>query len=282
MKLKLNPTQQITCLLLIFAIGAIFKNNFSSQIFIHLAATLGFGLILFYALQKITKQNKNISNTIISCLIIFLVLHYGMKPADAFAAMLVTFVVLISKFFLEWKGSPIFNPVVLGLFVLEILTLLIPSFQASFVSWWGASYSLWPGPITFTLILMAVWIIFSFRSWRKWPVAITYLASFCVLLLIFYKGVEAFSMADMLKANFFNSTIYFFTFIMLSEPRTSPMLKKHQIIYGLLAGIISTVGSLTNFPTSTMLAILIPNLYFFLTKWFMIKKMQARQTNNQQ
>lgn len=281
MKLKLNPTQQITFVLTLLALGAI-VSNFSTQIFIYMAATLGFGLILFYALQKITKQNKNIYNTIISCLIIFLVLHYGMKPSDALAAMLVTFVVLISKFFLEWKGSPIFNPVVLGLFVLEILTFLIPSFQASFISWWGASYSLWPGPITFTLILMAIWIVFCFKSWRKWAVAISYLLGTLVLTMIFYKSVEAYPLTLALKGMFLDSTIYFFTFIMLSEPRTSPILKKHQIVYGLLAAIISTIGALTNFPTSILLAILIPNLYFFLTKWFMIRKMQAKQNNTLQ
>lgn len=272
MKLKLNPTRQAVIILLLFVLGAIIK-NFSAQIFIHLAATLGFGLILFYILQKITKQSKNISNTIISCLILFLVLHYGLKPTDAFAAMIATFVVLISKFFLEWKGSPIFNPVVLGLFVLEILTLFIPSFQMSFTSWWGVSYSLWPGPITFTLILIAIWIVFCFRSWRKWAVAVTYLLGSLVLTSI-TEGFSAF-----LQSIFANSTIYFFTFVMLSEPRTSPMLRKHQIIYGLLAAIISTISMLTGFPTSALLAILIPNFYFFITKWMMMKKMQAAKAN---
>lgn len=280
MKLKLNPTQQITFVLTLLALGAIVSNNFKTAILIHLLATVGFGFLLFFIFKFFSKQQKNILNTVISCLIIFLICHYTdmMGTSSVISAATITFITIFSKFFLEWKGSPIFNPVVLGLFVLEILTLLIPGFQASFVSWWGASYSLWPGLITFTLILMAIWIVFCFKSWRKWAVAITYLASYFILLLILYKGVEAYSVIDMMKATFLDSTIYFFTFVMLSEPRTSPMLKKHQVIYGLLAAIISIIGTLTNFPTSMLLAILIPNLYFFLTKWFMIRKMQAKQT----
>ncbi|MBI5754557.1 RnfABCDGE type electron transport complex subunit D [Candidatus Peregrinibacteria bacterium] len=265
MELKLNSAQQAAGILAVFAIGAITKNDFHSQVLIHLAATLGFGLILFYIFQALTKQTKNIWNTVISCLIIFLVLHYGLKPTDAFAAMIATFVVLVSKFFLEWKGSPIFNPVVLGLFVLELLALIFPNFQNSFTSWWGASYS---------LILIALWMAFYLKTYRKWALTLSYLIVFALGVLIFYKAPPSGGNSlDFLKFTFTDSTIYFFTFVMLAEPRTSPLLKKQQIIYGTMAGIISILSLLTNFPTSALLAILIPNFYFFITKWLMLRKM---------
>ncbi len=277
MKLKLNSTQEITILLQLLAIGAIVKNNFQLQIFIHLAATVGFGIIIFYVFKYLTNQNKNIANTIISCLIIFLVLHYGSKPTDALTTMFIITLVIFSKFFIKWKGSPIFNPVVLGLFALELFANIFPSINLNFISWWGASYSF--GSIPFALILIAIWIIFSFKNWRKWPVALSYLIFFTIGAFITMQMAGDPSILDFLKFTFTDSTIYFFAFIMLCEPRTSPLMRKQQIIYGLIAAIFSTLYLTTNFPTSSLLAILIPNLYFFITKWMMIKKM-AKPKNN--
>ncbi|MCX6734787.1 MAG: hypothetical protein NTZ25_02640 [Candidatus Peregrinibacteria bacterium] len=281
MKLKLNGTQEIAALLIIFAIGAIIKNNFQMQIFIHLAATVGFGVIIFYVFKYLTKQNKNIWNTIISCLIIFLVLHYGSKPTDALATMLVVAFVVFSKYFMEWKGSPIFNPVVLGFLALELLSNFVPSLKLSFVSWWGASYSF--GPVPVTLILIAIWIIFSFKVWRKWYAALSYLIFLAIGLFVSMKIAGDSTALDFLKFTFTNSTIYFFTFVMLAEPRTSPLMRNQQIIYGFIAAVFSTISALTHFPTSDLLAILVPNLYFFVIKWNMLRKMQAAklpQNNN--
>lgn len=276
MKLKLNPIQETTLLLILLSIGAIIKNSFHLQIFMHLGATLGFGVIIFYVFKYFTNQNKNVWNTIISCLIIFLLLHYGAKPIDVLVTTLVIAFVVFSKFFMEYKGSPIFNPVVLGFFLLEILSNFIPSLKLSFVSWWGASYSF--GPVPITLILMAIWIIFSFKVWRKWAVALSYLGFFAIfafLAPIILTGETFQSSLDLLKFTFANSTIYFFTFMMLAEPRTSPLMRHQQIIYGLIAAIFSTISLLTNFPTSALLAILVPNLYFFILKWLMIRRLST-------
>lgn len=279
MKLKLNATQETAALLILFTIGAVVRNNFQMQIFIHLAATVGLGVIIFYVFKYLTKKTKNIWNTIISCLIIFLIIHYGAKPTDALATMLVVTFVVFSKYFMEWKGSPIFNPVVLGFFGLEVLAKFIPSLQLSFLSWWGTGYSFISSPIdilSITLcIIFGIWILFSFKTWRKWGVALSYLAFLAISILLFYKVSPGEGQFDFLKFTFTNSTVYFFAFVMLSEPRTSPMLKHQQVIYGFLAAIFSTLSFTTNFPTSALLAILVPNLYFFIVKWLTLRNMQT-------
>jgi Na+-translocating ferredoxin:NAD+ oxidoreductase RnfD subunit len=108
-------------------------------------------------------------------------------------------------------------------------------------------------------------------------VALSYLGFFAIFTFIALSisGAADKSAFDFLKFTFLNSTIYFFTFIMLAEPRTSPLMKHQQIIYGLIAAIFSTISLLTNFPTSALLAILVPNLYFFIEKWLMFRKMAA-------
>lgn len=270
MKLKLNPPQQIALILGLLSLGAIMAGKFQIQILIHLAATLGSGLILFFIFKLISRQNKNIWNTIISCLIIFLVLHPGNWESTAgyvFAtpALIATFITVSSKFFLEYKGSPIINPAILGLLVLTILAKIFPGNINFFTSWWGASFKIQEIPLS--LIIIAAWIIFGLKTWRKFPVFFTYLITYAVLILIFLiKAPAESSGLDFLKFTFTDSTIYFLTSIMLVEPRTSPVLKSQQIIYGIIAAIFSTLYVLFGMEILMLLAIIVPNLYFFFTK----------------
>ncbi len=281
MKLKLNPTQQITFVLTLFALGAIVSNNFKMAILIHFLATVGFSLFLFFVFKFLSKKQKNISNTVISSLIIFLLLHYiNTTGSSSFLpALIVTFVTIFYKFFLEWKGAPIFNPVAFGFLILFLISKVIPGIDTPFISWWGASYQLFELP--FTLILIALWIIFWFKNWRKWYLFFTYLTATAIIIAIFYIPDPTTNAGrfDFLKFTFSHSTIYFLTSIMLAEPRTSPILKSQQVIYGLIAAVFYTSQIFFGIPGSVILGLLAPNLYFFITKWLMIRKMQGARAN---
>lgn len=292
MELKLNPIQRVCLLLGLFALGAIIDNDFQPQVFIHLAGTLGFGLILFAIFSKIFGQKKNFWNTVISCLILFLVLHYGnfgnaggIDYMLAISALIATFVTVFSKFFLEYKGSPIINPAILGLFILIIIGKIFPDNIAPVMSWWGASFkfgvenSLTDGvlQIPVSMILILIWIVFGLKTWRKFPAFFSFLTSFAVLIAIFYQAPEGSTKLDFLKFAFLqDSTIYFMASIMLVEPRTSPVLKFQQIIYGFIAGIFWLLYVLSGTTVLMPLTIIVPNLYFFLMKW-----LKGRKPNNQ-
>ena len=275
MKLKINPTQRVAIILALCAIGAIWTNwaNFSTKIFLHLATTLGFGLILFYIFKFISKKPKNIWNTAISCLILFLVINYGFANSDLVFPLIATFITIFSKFYLEPKGSPIINPVVLGLLLGLLITKFIPGLD--FISWWGASYKIPLGFVNYSLnlplVLIFLWIIGGLNLWRKLPLLISFLVFHAAFLTIksLITNPQNF---DFLIYTFTTGTIYFFAAIMLIEPRTSPMLKKQQIIYALIAAII--YNTLTYFKIShfDLLTIAGANLYFFATKFIKFNK----------
>ncbi|MBI4232125.1 hypothetical protein HY605_02740, partial [Candidatus Peregrinibacteria bacterium] len=136
MKLKLTPIQQVALALFFVTIGTFFIAPVP-KILLHLAATIGLALVLFLLFTVLSKKQKNLWNTIISALIIFLVLHYGLENKDIIYPLIATFLTIFSKFFLEYKGSPIINPVVFCLFGTYLLTHIFPGLSGFIVSWWG-------------------------------------------------------------------------------------------------------------------------------------------------
>lgn len=293
MKLKLNPTQQVCLILGLLAIGATIANNFSEAIFIHLTSTLGFGLFLFFIFKWLSGKPKNIWNTVISCLIIFLILHpttyFENVTTSYIVTLTATFTIIFSKFFLEYKGSPIINPVIFGLLIITILSLIFKEKFQTLTSWWGASFKIQEIPASF--IIITVWIIFGLKSWKKFPIFFTYLITFAALILIFYETPPESSKLDFLKFIFTDSTTYFLASIMLVEPHTSPILKSQQIIYGLIAAVFSIIYLFSNTPQLhrwpiviivllPLLPIIVPNLYFFLAKTIKTRQLNI-ECNNQ-
>ncbi len=260
---KFKPLDKIQILLTILSIGAIIKNPNTAVVF-HLLSTLGTGLLLFWLLTKFTKKKKNIQNCIISCLILFLVLDYKFQP-EIFGfqytiAVLATTLTILIKFFFQYKGGSIINPVVLA--------LLITSFTAnSLASWWGTNYQLTINEIQipFALILLGIWGIFFLKDWRKLPLALSFLLP---LLPILYFTTNL----EFLKFIYSDGTIYFFTTIMLIDPKSSPILKKDQIIFGIIAALAYSTLLKLEISNHDLLAIAIANLYFFSSKLYKLQK----------
>ncbi len=287
MKLKLNPLQKVTAVLAIYALGAILV-NLGQDVIYHLLITVGFSLVLFFIFSKLSGKKKNIYNTLISSLIIFLVLHYGTETSELIYPLLATFITIFSKFFLEIKGSPIINPVVFGLLLTYFITLLVPSLEPLFISWWGSSYSysiaydtgnyFLDTPIPIALIIVAVWILFFLKTWRKYPTLISFLLLHAAILFIqdfFFSqatGIDKKCDTTFLCFTFTDATIYFFASIMLIEPRTSPILKKGQIVYGTLAALTYNLIRYLGYAHFDLIAIAIANLYFFISKKLKAKK----------
>lgn len=256
MKLKTSPLQLTVSFLSIYSAIAL-SYNFSINTLLHLAATLGFGLILFGLFTLISKKKKSILNTIISTLIIFLVLHYGNEGGeikDLLIPLTVTFIAIFSKFFLEYKGSPIINPVVLALLTTYYISTPL-------ISWWGTNFA---GYISLTLI--ALWIALGIKKWRKSTILIAFLLAHITLLLIRQQSLSTiqFILTD--------ATIYFMAGIMLIDPKTSPILKKEQIIYGIIAALSYNLLAHYQINNFNLLAIAAANLYFFSTKILKLRK----------
>ena len=276
MKLKINATEQITLLLCIYSFGAILGNmdNYLN-ISLHLLATFGLANILYWLFSQLSGKKKNYLNTVISSLIIFLVLHYGSQNQDLVYPAIITLLAVASKFFLEPRNTPIINPVVLGLLLASLVLPFIPGFETPFISWWGTSYKFQValGQTVFNispaLLLVGIWIIFGLGKWRKYPLLISFLLGHAILLMITERSLDLFAFI------FTDATIYFFAAIMLIEPKTSPILKKQQIIFGIIAAIVYSTLIQLHVGNFELWAILAANVYFFSTKQLQMRKKQT-------
>lgn len=263
MKLKLNPIQETALFLSVYASTAI---AFVPQpnVFIHLGATVGFSLILFEFYRRVFNKNKNRLNTLISALILFLVLHYPTTPLDfshtsslmpLIYPLCATFFIVTFKFFLERKGSPLINPVVVGLLVLALIHALFPQSPTVFTSWWGASFQGW---ISLTLIVL--WAIVGLRKWRKYAILSSFLVTYAATLWIATRDTE------LLRFVVTDATIYFFAAVMLIEPKTSPIKRSDQIAYGLFVAFGMVAYTVFNIAYLDLLSLAAANVIFFSLK----------------
>ena len=232
MKYKLNPLQRFVLFLVVYASFAAVSYadfslglSFNQQIIWHLFATLGLGVALFYFFTKVWGKKKSIWNTIATALILFLIVNPGYELFHIFYPLAATLIAITYKFFFEYKGRPIINPVVFAILLLVSITILIPGVELPFISWWGASFM---EPLA--LLLVAVWILAGLNVWKKWYLFGSFMAVYAVF--VYFSGGMEF-----LKFVFTTGNIYFFAAVMLIEPKTSPVKKNQQLVCGVFTGL---------------------------------------------
>lgn len=248
MKFKFTPQNKAALFMMIYA-GTALGFNPTVNVGLHLAATLGMGLVLFFLYSKTFKKKKSLEDTIITSLILFLLLHYGTETADLLYPLLATFMAITAKFFLEIKGRPVFNPAVGGLLGLVVLGWLIPTLELPFISWWGVNTH---GVVA--LALMAGWILTELKIWRKYAIVITFLVVNAIVLWLQGK-------TELLQFAYTDATLYFLAGIMLVEPKTSPLKRTDQIVYALIAVAAYQLLPVYGVPYAGILTVASANLY---------------------
>ncbi len=164
-----------------------------------------------------TKRFKITDSSVITGLII----GYVISAGEPWWRFLIAAVFAIgSKYLIRVNGRHLFNPAAFGIFLTTILL-------GAATQWKGADlwYALIPAGIYF------VWKI------RKVEIIVAYALAYLILF-----GGHAFirnlSLIDILKYQ-----NYFFIFIMLIEPKTTPIQRKGKIIFG--ASVAALVFILT-------------------------------------
>jgi len=129
---------------------------------------------------------------------------------------------ILSKYLIVFKKKHIFNPAALGIFLTLILCGASTQWNGTYL--W---YILVPGGIYFA------------QRFGKLKVVISYLL---VSLILF--GAQAIAQRGSL-GNVADYLSYFYIFVMVIEPKTSPVKPRGQIIFG--AGIAALIFMLTEF-----------------------------------
>lgn len=158
---------------------------------------------------------------------------------------------LFSKFVIRVKGTHIFNPAAFGILVALPLFGLIDQ-------WWPAMhYTLAGYPITLSFLL-----IFANHKANKLRISIPFLVVGGVLLyLIGIFTIPTPSLTSVL--GFLAALPYFFGFVMVSEPKTTPSLPRQQVAFGVGVAVLMSILLFYGFNYALFIALLVCNLLFF-------------------
>lgn len=198
-----------------------------------------FSSLLAALIHDYLKFGKIKESSIITSFFIAGILH-PINPLIIFAS---TIIALLSKDFIRYKSLPIYNPAALSLSIFYFL---------------GFPHSWW---ISFSLIPIIVFGIILMYKFKRLEMVLTFILTYNILSSILFK-------VDILNLNIWlDKQLLFFSFFMLTEPKTSPFTKKGRIIYSLFSAIIALL-LFQNFPALNYLAaLIIANFSFFYIRF---------------
>lgn len=155
----------------------------------------------------------------------------------------------LAQYFFRTPGGPLFNPAALGTVVVSFFGLL--------PSWWGTN----PAPriliageevsgFAFLTLIAAGSVAYRYR---KLPAI---LSAFLLFALGYFILLDQSPLYMMIEG-----TLLFFFLVMLTEPKTSPVVLKEQFTYGSLVGLLVPIGLFFHVIEAYLLALLAGNLY---------------------
>lgn len=163
-------------------------------------------------------------------------------------------VAIFSKFFIKVKNINVFNPATLGLFV-SLATFSIGD------QWWAASnYNMYGLTISLTPLL----IIAAYKA-RRLVLSLSFTAVLIIINLALSNLPNPLSLSSL--DTIFFSTNFFFAFMMLPEPKTSPNKNTAQAAYGISTAILYSVLAIYKIAYPFFVVLLLGNtIYAFYRK----------------
>ncbi len=217
-----------------------------------LGSTL-FLVIMCWAANTIFAYTFRVPTNIESGPITALILALIITPAQSFTAFQflgwAAILAMASKYILALNKKHLFNPAAVAV----VITLFAVGESAS---WWVGTARMLP------LVFLGGLLIT--RKIRQedmaWSFCATVFGSICILAL-----VQGQSLVTELNALFIQSPLFFFAFIMLTEPLTAPPTKSLRRLYAVLTGFLFLpqlhIGSLYSTPE---IALVVGNIFSYV------------------
>lgn len=187
-------------------------------------------------LAKLFSAPTNLESVYITALILSLIITPIQTAVEIPWLVLAAVISQASKYILAVRRQHLFNPAALAVFLTGLSV-------KSYASWWVGN------PFMFVLVVVGGLLVV--RKLRRFSLVLTFFGSFLISIL-----GSTFNPA-VLKT-LIASPIFFFAFIMLTEPQTTPFKRGLQIIYGGLVGVLT-------FFLTPELALLIGNVFSYLS-----------------
>lgn len=211
---------------------------------------------------KLKKQELRIPYSgIITGLILTLIID---PTASWWQILIISAAATGLKDFLRPGGLHIFNPAASGLIVGFLLFGLNPS-------WWGPSPygfgKLHPANLAVAISVLSLGYVSLWR-FKRYFIVLSYLLVSIVLQILLLSSTPSNAIAAMI-----NPGSLFFALVMLPEPMTTPSKKIRQVLFGTFVavfniGVIYAMANglmpeFSNFPDTSLVALLLGNLIFF-------------------
>ena len=161
-------------------------------------------------------------------------------------------IAVASKFLIQYKSSNIFNPATIGLIV------ALPIFGLGDEWWVASNYNIYGMAITLTPVL----IILAYEA-KRIPTAITFVVVSFMLALILGRSGDV-SLAGI--TTLLLGINYYFAFVMLVEPKTSPYNKYAQVAYGAAIALLYLALASLRVAYPLLIALLIGNILYLIYK----------------
>lgn len=205
-----------------------------------------------YLFAKVFEAPRNIESVYITALI----LVFLITPLKSFSDF--SFYVLIfwasvfamaTKYMFAIRKKHIFNP--------AAIAIVITSFTLGLSGSWWVGTPWMVGPVLIGGILMV-------RKLIRFDLVLSFFVSATVTLVISRIAMGSFGLTD-LERFFLASPVFFFAFVMLTEPLTSPPTRTLRIWYGLIVGFffVPTVH-IGSFYFTPELALIIGNIFAYI------------------
>ena len=211
----LNVKQYTIMLLIFLAVISGYSIGYENILGQMAVAVLLTGIINSVIEYLRTKTWRISDSGLITGLIISMVLA---PNSSLLLTGLLSIVAIASKYILRINNRPVFNPAAFGLIIGVI-------FFNSPLGWWGDYYHI------LTIIAGSVLLI---KYTGHWKMVFVFLATFSILIFV-RALISGPSIIDQLYLNISISS--FFTFFMLTDPKTSPLLPNQFINFGILTAL---------------------------------------------
>jgi Na+-translocating ferredoxin:NAD+ oxidoreductase RnfD subunit len=208
---------------------------------------------LFDALFRYLRQKKLIFPTsgIVASIGIVLIVD---TPSIGYYVLL-AFLAMGSKQFLRWNGRHIFNP---SNFSILVVSLGLASVVAPNPARFGGGFE-------WTLI---VFVLGAIVTWKvdRWLVSLSYYWAFFLGCLVrsLIRGVAPMTYAIVMLGPGFQ----LLSFLMMTDPKTSPNRHRLQILFGVTAAILDNVFRFYQLRLSVYIAIFITTLLYAIVDYY--------------
>ncbi|RYF27150.1 MAG: hypothetical protein EOO17_06405, partial [Chloroflexi bacterium] len=229
------------------------------QPIVGLLATLSVFVVVSYASSRLFawtfSTRHNSESWLITALILFLIvgppddfaLKMGTYWMELLVAGLVAFFATASKYILAIRGKHIFNPAAAGVVLVSLLGL-----AGGYATWWVAT--------PFLLPIVAIAGLLIIAKTRRYAMVGAFIATAAITIAV-VASLTNYSVIDALRLDILSGPLLFFAAIMLTEPLTSPAIKKWQIVYAIIIGVL--FSSQLPWVSSPEVALLLGNLFAF-------------------